>query len=69
MALRPVTEIRILSPLTTSTCGVTILCVCVGSQSFCVVTLTLGAAEKYRSVFKEFPFFNMVQSKVFDDVS
>ena len=26
-------------------------------------------AERYRGVFKNFPYFNYVQSKVFDDVS
>ena len=33
------------------------------------LVLTPWPAERYRSVFKDFPFFNLVQSKVFDDVS
>ena len=31
--------------------------------------LSTTTAAKFRSVFKEFPFFNYVQSKALDDVS
>lgn len=34
-----------------------------------IVFLDIRVAAKFRSVFKEFPYFNYVQSQALDDVS
>lgn len=34
-----------------------------------IVFLDIRVAAKFRNVFKEFPFFNYVQSQALDDVS